>query len=294
MVERANDNRRVSAEYDPHFMSGFVQVVGRFIFLALKAAIRFQGHYITEAICAFPMLGMGDKNDESLRLVALALVIGSCAGGRRPCGPMWFWAHRAIRPLQLDDTSDDPMFRCREPVGSESCAPARVWPNWCVAPEASGATGFIHSEASESAAQGRQGRQGMGLPERGVVFRSAGRNRCGVSSRVAEVILNRVDDPRYPGSVCGVVNQGTGAKFRCQFTYTCDGRPETMQDGKAKEMVGKVAHLILDGTVPRQLTKGATHYHTKAVKPRWSKVFPRTVTIGYHHFYREPNRLAAR
>ncbi len=35
---------------------------------------------------------------------------------------------------------------------------------------------------------------------------------------VAEVILNRVDDPRYPSSVCAVVNQGTGKKFRCQFT----------------------------------------------------------------------------
>lgn len=27
---------------------------------------------------------------------------------------------------------------------------------------------------------------------------------------VAEVIMNRVDSPRFPGSICGVVNQGTG------------------------------------------------------------------------------------
>ena len=110
---------------------------------------------------------------------------------------------------------------------------------------------------------------------------------------VAEVILNRVDDPRYPDSVCGVVNQGTGAKFRCQFTYTCDGRPEHMENAKARSIVGKVAKIMLDGA-PRQLTAGATHYHTKAVRPKWSKVFPRTTTIGYHHFYRQPNRLARR
>ena len=110
---------------------------------------------------------------------------------------------------------------------------------------------------------------------------------------VAEVILNRADDPRYPDSVCGVINQGTGAKFRCQFTYTCDGRPEVMQDTKARNLVGKVAKLMLDGA-PRRLTGGATHYHTKAVRPKWSKVFPRTTTIGYHHFYRQPNRLARR
>ena len=50
---------------------------------------------------------------------------------------------------------------------------------------------------------------------------------------------------------------------------------------------------MLDGA-PRNLTGGATHYHTKSVKPRWSRVFPRTTTIGYHHFYKQPNRYAKR
>ena len=110
---------------------------------------------------------------------------------------------------------------------------------------------------------------------------------------VAEVILNRVDDARYPSSVCGVVNQGTGEKFRCQFTYTCDGRPETIGDKRAYERVGKIAGAMLSGRT-RYLTKGATHYHTKSVKPKWSRVFPRTTTIGYHHFYKQPSRLASR
>ncbi|MEM7720211.1 MAG: cell wall hydrolase [Pseudomonadota bacterium] len=110
---------------------------------------------------------------------------------------------------------------------------------------------------------------------------------------VAEVILNRVDDPRYPQSICKVVNQGTGERYRCQFTYTCDGRPENMSDKRAYQRVGKVAHMMISG-MDRRLTNGATHYHTKSVKPRWSKVFPRTATIGYHHFYKEPSRVASR
>ena len=110
---------------------------------------------------------------------------------------------------------------------------------------------------------------------------------------VAEVILNRVDDRRYPGSVCGVINQGTGERYRCQFTYTCDGKPETISEQAAYARVGKIAKLMLDGA-PRDLTDGATHYHTKSVNPRWSRVFPRTTTIGYHHFYREPDRVARR
>ena len=110
---------------------------------------------------------------------------------------------------------------------------------------------------------------------------------------VAEVILNRVDDPRYPSSVCGVINQGTGERYRCQFTYTCDGRPEVMNEKRARDLVGKVARIMLDGA-PRRLTDGATHYHTKSVKPRWSRIFPRTATIGYHHFYKQPDRFAKR
>lgn len=110
---------------------------------------------------------------------------------------------------------------------------------------------------------------------------------------VAEVILNRVDDPRYPSSVCGVIKQGTGERYRCQFTYTCDGRPEVMNERRAHDLVGKVARIMLDGA-PRKLTDGATHYHTKSVRPRWAGIFPRTATIGYHHFYREPDRFATR
>jgi spore germination cell wall hydrolase CwlJ-like protein len=109
---------------------------------------------------------------------------------------------------------------------------------------------------------------------------------------VAEVILNRVESSRYPDTVCGVVNQGTGKLFQCQFTYTCDGLKETIGEPAAYDMVGKVARLMLDGK-PRRLTGGATHYHTRSVSPRWSNAFPRTTTIGYHHFYRMPGATSA-
>jgi len=105
---------------------------------------------------------------------------------------------------------------------------------------------------------------------------------------VAEVILNRVDSARYPDTVCAVVNQGTGKRYQCQFTYTCDGHAENIHEPKAWERVGKVARLMLDGA-PRVLTAGATHYHTKAVNPRWAHTYPRTATIGVHHFYRSPS-----
>ncbi|MCA0045215.1 cell wall hydrolase [Celeribacter litoreus] len=104
---------------------------------------------------------------------------------------------------------------------------------------------------------------------------------------VAEVILNRVSSSRFPNTICGVVNQGTGKKYQCQFTYTCDGHAEVIREPSAYEQVGKVAKLMIDGA-PRTLTQGATHYHTNAVNPRWARQFARTAQIGVHKFYRMP------
>jgi hypothetical protein len=109
---------------------------------------------------------------------------------------------------------------------------------------------------------------------------------------VAEVILNRVDSPSYPDTVCEVIYQGTGRLFQCQFTYSCDGKKEIILEKRAYDKVSRIARLMLDGA-PRRLTDGATHYHTKSVSPRWSRVYPRTVTIGYHIFYRQPDRYAS-
>jgi spore germination cell wall hydrolase CwlJ-like protein len=101
---------------------------------------------------------------------------------------------------------------------------------------------------------------------------------------VAEVILNRVDSARYPKTVCGVVGQrGSGS---CAFSYACDGAKEVMSERGAAEMAGRIARVMLDGA-PRQLTAGATYFHTRAVNPSWSRKFDRTASIGSHLFYRQ-------
>jgi spore germination cell wall hydrolase CwlJ-like protein len=102
---------------------------------------------------------------------------------------------------------------------------------------------------------------------------------------VAEVILNRVDSPLYPRTVCGVVKQRGGGG--CQFSYVCDGRADRMRDKASADRAGRIARALLDGA-PRILTEGATHFHTRGVRPGWSKRFAKTAAIGAHLFYRQP------
>lgn len=102
---------------------------------------------------------------------------------------------------------------------------------------------------------------------------------------VAEVILNRVDSPLYPRSVCGVVKQRGGGG--CQFSYVCDGRADRMGDAGSRDRAARIARAMLDGA-PRLLTAGATHFHTLNVRPSWSKRFAQTASIGAHVFYRQP------
>lgn len=102
---------------------------------------------------------------------------------------------------------------------------------------------------------------------------------------VAEVILNRVDSPDYPRTICGVVEQRGGGG--CQFSYVCDGRADRMRDPEAMWRAERIARAMMDGA-PRALTMGATHFHTKQVRPGWARRFPQTAAIGAHLFYRQP------
>jgi spore germination cell wall hydrolase CwlJ-like protein len=102
---------------------------------------------------------------------------------------------------------------------------------------------------------------------------------------VAEVILNRVDSPAYPSTVCGVVGQRGGGS--CQFSYVCDGASDKMREREPMERAKRIARVMLDGA-PRLLTDGATHFHTTGVRPGWARRFPQTAAIGAHLFYRKP------
>ena len=98
---------------------------------------------------------------------------------------------------------------------------------------------------------------------------------------VAEVILNRVDSPDFPSTVCSVVNsRGSGA---CAFSFVCSGS-RSMSDEVSRDRAGRIARAMLDGA-PRTLTTGATYFHANYVRPNWGRRV-QTAAIGAHIFYR--------
>lgn len=102
---------------------------------------------------------------------------------------------------------------------------------------------------------------------------------------VAEVVLNRVQDKRFPNTVCGVVFQNEKWRHRCQFSFACDGRSDRPRDRQSWQQARKIAAAALAG-VADDMTNAATHYHAVYVQPGWAQRLERTVQVGQHVFYR--------
>jgi spore germination cell wall hydrolase CwlJ-like protein len=97
---------------------------------------------------------------------------------------------------------------------------------------------------------------------------------------VAEVVLNRMDNPKFPSSVCGVVEQKTDRV--CQFSWFCDGKSDEMRDKKARQIARKVALNSISNKT--NFTDGALYYHANYVSPGWENV-KITTEIEDHIFY---------
>ncbi len=103
---------------------------------------------------------------------------------------------------------------------------------------------------------------------------------------VAQVAVNRSHDPRYPGSICGVISQKThvGRKSVCQFSWYCDRKKRGKPSPESYEVAVKV---LQSGYRIARLNK-ALYFHARHVHPRWRMT--RIAMIGNHIFYRDIKR----
>ncbi len=111
---------------------------------------------------------------------------------------------------------------------------------------------------------------------------------------VGQVVMNRVEDSRFPDTVCEVVKEAVTYKntdkpvlHKCQFSWYCDGKKdEPNYDSKSWSNALKYAVVVLGGDITLDFTDGATHYHATYVRPAWAKTKTRTTRIDRHIFYR--------
>ena len=104
---------------------------------------------------------------------------------------------------------------------------------------------------------------------------------------VAQTVLQRVYDHRFPNNVCDVVYEGIEkGRHKCQFSWYCDGKSDTPKNKTAWEKSRKYARDIYIYGRYIGITEGATHYHANYVKPYWAPTLDRITRIGSHIFYR--------
>jgi hypothetical protein len=106
---------------------------------------------------------------------------------------------------------------------------------------------------------------------------------------VAQVVLNRVFSPYYPKDVCSVVYQNAHRHLSCQFTFACDGKPESVNERGAWARANRIAKQTLDARVWLPEVNKATHYHAAYVRPNWIRDMKVMVRYGLHTFYRPRN-----
>jgi len=108
---------------------------------------------------------------------------------------------------------------------------------------------------------------------------------------VGHVVLNRVLSRRFPSTVCKVVQQGGELRrYRCQFSWWCDGRSDKPRNKRDWQRSSELALAVYWGQT-EDPTDGALWYHADYVSPDWRTDFVQGPKIGRHIFYQEqPDR----
>lgn len=135
-----------------------------------------------------------------------------------------------------------------------------------------------------------------------IYYESRGEAESGQMA-VGLVTMNRVNNDRYPDTVCDVVKQTAINKYTkkpvCAFSWYCENDkreksiPVTNRDGTPNERVinqfeesALIALKVLSGAV-KDKTKGATHFHNPNISnPAWAAEMRRTLRLGNHDFYK--------
>lgn len=119
----------------------------------------------------------------------------------------------------------------------------------------------------------------------GVYFEARGESVKGQAA-VAQVILNRVRNPAYPKTICGVVYQNEDWTNACQFSFACDNIADKVSEPEYWKTATDIAMAVTAGKIWLPEVGSSTHYHALYVRPDWARTMKKVGRIGLHVFYR--------
>jgi spore germination cell wall hydrolase CwlJ-like protein len=120
-----------------------------------------------------------------------------------------------------------------------------------------------------------------------IYFEARGESEKGQLA-VAQVVLNRLKNPAYPKSICGVVYQNRWIRNGCQFSFACDGTSHRIDEPGPWKVAQDLATKVVNdesGTFLADIGT-ATHYHAVYVRPYWARWMKKADKIGNHIFYK--------
>ena len=119
------------------------------------------------------------------------------------------------------------------------------------------------------------------------IYHEAGAETYEGKLAVAQVTVNRANNPKFPSTICDVVYQKTYINnlWVCQFSWTCmknlfirnKYQWEESEIGARKALTEPNVHSIIAKTK-------AMYYHNTQVNPEWN--LQKVTQIGNHIFYK--------
>ena len=126
---------------------------------------------------------------------------------------------------------------------------------------------------------------------RNVYYEARGESLQGQKA-VALVTLNRVENPMFPNTICGVVNERKVVKgtTKCQFSWRCESHTnpkKAVRQSHESYQAALTAILNYESLTTTLVTKDTLFFHAKHVRPFWRKVKQRLAQIDNHIFYEQ-------
>lgn len=118
---------------------------------------------------------------------------------------------------------------------------------------------------------------------RTVYWETKGENIASMEA-VANVVMNRLEKPGFPKTICEVVREGR-EQGACQFSWWCDGRADDAEDEKSYAIAKEIARKALNKQLDDR-TGGALYFHHGEAKTNWAVEYIKTAKVGKFSFYK--------